>query len=224
MAKGRELLANSVRDVLDAVLLRQQQGIISIESQQGTTLEEGEIYVQNQQVTYARTRQSTGQAALQEMLGWRSIRFSFEQPQRNTAALSPRPGSTVATGIQTSRSPSTRNSEAHLPITPPAIPQLTAPHSGQQPVAGVTEPAQSMPDIPAAGQDTLPPGMEWIIPRRTNDSLDVLSLPLTRTRRSIYLLVDGHRSIGDIARCTRKSLGDVEHLLREMQDKNLVAM
>ncbi len=222
MAKGRELSAKSVWDVLDVVLRGQQQGVISIESQQGNILEEGEIYVQNQHVTYARTRQSIGRVALQEMLNWGYIRFSFDQQQRSRAITSLRPTSIATTDVQTANQPSglasRTDGDTRLPVTPPAIPQFTASRGLAQPSERTT------PDLPRAGTDILTPGMEWIIPRRQANNRDVLSLPLTRLQRSIYLLVDGHRSIGDLARCTRKSLQEVERLLREMEERSLIAL
>ena len=52
----------------------------------------------------------------------------------------------------------------------------------------------------------------------------MLSLPLTRPQRSIYFLVDGHRTVSDLARCTRKSIQEIERLLSELQDRGLVAV
>lgn len=224
MAKGREQSANNVRDVLDAVLNRQQQGVISLESQQGNTLEEGEIYIQNQQVTYARTRQAIGQAALQEMLNWRFVRFSFEQPQRRASITSIRPTGIAAADVQAARpfiqAASNTDSLPPATFTPPAVPQITT----APPSADARREERTTAGMPRIDVESSLPGLEWIVPRRIGNNRDVLSLPLTRPQRSIYLLVDGHRSIGDIARCTRKSMQEVEHLLREMQAQSIVGM
>jgi DNA-binding Lrp family transcriptional regulator len=51
-----------------------------------------------------------------------------------------------------------------------------------------------------------------------------MELPLTRPQRSIYLLIDGRRTVADLARCTRKSLQEVERLLSELRERGLIAI
>lgn len=65
-------------------------------------------------------------------------------------------------------------------------------------------------------------GVEWIIPRKRGDERDILSLPLTRRQRTIYFLVDGRRTIRDLARCTGKTIQEVERILSELQEHGLV--
>jgi hypothetical protein len=68
------------------------------------------------------------------------------------------------------------------------------------------------------------PGLEWLVPQKLGNDRDVLSLPLTRPQRSIYLLIDGHRSVADLARCTRKSLQEIERLLSELKERGLISI
>jgi hypothetical protein len=51
---------------------------------------------------------------------------------------------------------------------------------------------------------------------------NVLSLPLTRPQRSIYLLIDGSRTVADLVRCISKPMPDVERLLMELKQQNLI--
>ena len=48
------------------------------------------------------------------------------------------------------------------------------------------------------------PDLEWLRPQKRDVGWDVLSLPLTRLQRHIYFLVDGHRTLPDLSRCTGK--------------------
>ena len=68
------------------------------------------------------------------------------------------------------------------------------------------------------------PGLEWLVPQKMGKERDVLSLPLTRPQRSIYLLVDGRRTISDLSRCTRKSMQEIERLLSELREQGLVSI
>lgn len=179
MAKGRDISAENLSDVLELIRKRQQSGTLSVEHYRGGILEEGELYFHDGQITYAQTGQLSNQVALDSLLRWRQVLFSFQGNARPTQ----------------SANASTEASRSDLANAPNVAPS-----------------------------NINPPGVEWIIPNRLNTGQDVLSLPLTRTQRSVYLLVDGQRSLSDLARCTRKSLQEVEQLLLELQQRGLVAL
>ena len=64
MIKGRDNAAESLADVLELVRMRRQSGLLSVERMQASRFEEGEIYLQAGQPTYAHTGQLLGQEAL----------------------------------------------------------------------------------------------------------------------------------------------------------------
>ena len=165
MIKGRDNTAESLADVLELVRMRRQSGLLSVERMLGSHFEEGEIYLQAGQPTYAHTGQLLEQEALLRMLSWRQVYFTFSGNQ-----------------------------------SPPPV------------------------NIPSATSNASTPGLEWIVPRKLGKERDVLSLPLTRPQRSIYMLVDGHRTIADLSRCIRKSIPEVERLLSELQERGLVSI
>lgn len=74
----------------------------------------------------------------------------------------------------------------------------------------------------ASRANTPAPGLEWLTPQKRDEGRDFLSLPLTRRQRFIYFLVDGRRTMSDLARCTGKNIQEVELILRELQDQGLV--
>ena len=51
-----------------------------------------------------------------------------------------------------------------------------------------------------------------------------MNLPLTRTQRSLYMLVDGRRTIADLARFTNKDVQEVHRLLSELQAHGLISL
>jgi hypothetical protein len=75
--------------------------------------------------------------------------------------------------------------------------------------------AQSNPYAPTIG-------IEGLIPHKRGNEQEVLSMPLTRPQRFIYFLIDGRRTISDLARCTRKNMQEVEWILSELQEQNLI--
>lgn len=67
-------------------------------------------------------------------------------------------------------------------------------------------------------------GMEKLTPQKRSVERDVLSLPLTRPQRYVYFMVDGHRTVADIARCTGKTAPEVDLILSELQAQGLVVL
>ena len=61
MSKGRDIMADSLSNVLELARLRRQSGLLSVEHAQGGRIEEGEIYFQDGQLVYARVGRLTGQ-------------------------------------------------------------------------------------------------------------------------------------------------------------------
>lgn len=228
MAKGRTTSAENMKDILDTALRRRQRGLLSIESQQGNVLEEGEIYVENGQITYAHTNQLLGHAALQVILRWRGVYFAFasnEYPARSSAAALDA-ANLVTTKAQTREMPlglpaPSGQRSSYLPMTPPGLPQFSA-GRGAQPTARNDANTGPLEEVRRPGMAM--PGVEWIIPRRVNKEQNVLSLPLTRPQRSIYMLIDSHRSVSDLARCTRKTIQEIERLLSELQERDLITI
>lgn len=213
MAKGRDNAAESLSDVLELIRKRRQSGLLSVERLQGGLFEEGEIYFQTGQLVYARLGQLSSADAITQLLGWRQVYFAFLTDQSQPSANIPSPvgiraNIAVATDpMAVSIRPSLSNSNSNLSfesstqnMTPDRFPQSTTPLTGNT------------------------PGLEWLVPQKRGNDRDVLSLPLTRPQRSIYLLIDGKRTVSDLSRCTRKSFQEIERLLSELQQRGLIVI
>ncbi|HEY6287464.1 MAG TPA: DUF4388 domain-containing protein [Ktedonobacteraceae bacterium] len=72
--------------------------------------------------------------------------------------------------------------------------------------------------------NTSTPGIEWLVPQKRGIEREVLALPLTRRQRFIYFLVDGRRTVADLARCTGKNTQEIELILSELQEQGLVSV
>ena len=230
MIKGRDNTAESLADVLELVRMRRQSGLLSVERMQANRFEEGEIYLQAGQPTYAHTGQLLGQEALLRMLSWRQVYFTFlaDQPRPPVnipsvlSANDNRPIAANGSRNSPGSNPSLLNTNRNIPAVSPTSPRLPQvnlngiPHegSGRDPRY-----AQNTYDTNASI-----PGVEWLAPRKIGNERHVLSLPLTRPQRSIYMLVDGHRTIADLSRCIRKSVPEVERLLTELQERGLISI
>ena len=230
MIKGRDNTAESLADVIELVRMRRQSGLLSVERIQGSHFEEGEIYLQAGQPTYAHTGQLLGQEALLRMLNWRQIYFTFlanqpRPPVNIPSVLSANDNMPIAANSSRNSpgsNPSLLNTNRNIPAVSPTSPRLP-----QVNLNGI--PDKGSGRDPRYAQNTFDsnasiPGFEWLAPRKIGNERHVLSLPLTRPQRSIYMLVDGHRTIADLSRCIRKSVPEVERLLTELQERGLISI
>ncbi len=209
MTKGRDIAAESLGDLVEVARVQQRNGMLRAEFSQGGRLEEGEIYLSAGQPIYARTGRLTGIDALNYLLSWRNIHFAF-------VADVPRPPANIFTPVRQNV------------VTTPLGPHTQPFPAYQSPVTGglqwhpqEVQRAQDM-SIPAAPQAVSTPGIETMVPRKLGPERDIFSLGLTRRQRLIYFLIDGQRSVSDLARTTNKTVLEVEMILNELQGQGLL--
>jgi len=203
MAKGRDITAENLNDILELARLRRQSGLLSVEHSQGGRLEEGEIYFQDGRPIYARVGQLIGQDAVNWLLTWRNVHFAF-------ITGVPRPSANIApiTG----------------PITTPSrVPRLNMQGSIEE-TSSQNRYSSNSASRPNSTPPVPPPGIEWLVPQKRRVGEDALSLPLSRRQRYIYFLVDGRRSVSDLSRTTGKTVQEVELVLRELQEQGLISV
>ncbi len=230
MIKGRDNTAENLADVLELVRMRRQSGLLSVERIQASRFEEGEIYLQAGQPTYAHTGQLLGQEALLRMLSWRQVYFTFfanqpRPPVNIPSVLSANDNMAIAANSSRNSpgsDPSLLNTNRNIPAVSPTSPRLP-----QVNLNGIPDEGSGRDNRYARNtfdSNASIPGFEWLTPRKLDNNRHVLSLPLTRPQRSIYMLVDGHRTIADLSRCIRKSVPEVERLLTELQERGLISI
>jgi Domain of unknown function (DUF4388) len=202
MAKGK---AETLDDVLELARFRRQSGTLTLEHTQGGRVEEGEVFLQAGQPVYARVGQLVGQDALNWLLRWHNIYFSMGTEESRQAVDTPAAG----------------NGNSPIAVPVPLPQQL--PFNGGSFIEPVSE------RLPGNGNGSTPrssytQGIEWLVPQKRGVEREVLALPLTRSQRYIYFLVDGRRTLFDLSRCTGKNIQEIELILNELQGQGLVAV
>ncbi|HEX7734374.1 MAG TPA: DUF4388 domain-containing protein [Ktedonobacteraceae bacterium] len=206
MTKGRDIAAESLGDLLEVARVQQRNGMLRAEYSQGGYLEEGEIYLFAGQPIYARTGRLVGVDALNYLLSWRNIHFTFvvdvPRPPINIFASIRQHSVTTPLGSRTQNL-----APSQLPITDglrwnPQEPQKRA--------------------VPPVPQQVSTPGIETLVPCKIGPERDIFSLGLTRRQRLVYFLIDGQRSVGDLARTTNKTLLETEVVINELQEQGLI--
>ncbi len=202
MAKGR---AETLDDVLELARLRRQSGMLTLEYTQGGRFEEGEVFLQAGQPVYARVGRLVGQDALNWLQSWHNIYFSM-----GTEA-----------SVQTVATPPAMNGNRFVAVPEP-LPRQSSLNGGS-----FIEPVSER--MPGNGngstlRSSYTPGIELLVPQKRGIEREVLALPLTRRQRYIYFLVDGHRTVSDLSRCTGKNVQEIELILNELQQQGLVAV
>ncbi len=243
MSKGRDKVAESLSDILQMISSRRRSGLLSLERYYAGRFEEGEIYFEKGRPAQAFFEKVSGQDAVAVLSGWRNVYYSFTADIPVPMASPMSPGTIPATiPPYTTTEPIVQQRHTTAPVRqtndiPPISPLRYAaqnrPPTGPQPPMRQTGPQQFQPqeggiarertteyNQPASGGNSW--GFEALVPRRLSHEQNVLALPLTRPQRSIYLLVDGIRTVADLVRCTGKSMQDVEKLLMELRQQGLI--
>jgi hypothetical protein len=202
MAKGN---AESLDGVLELARTRRQNGMMTIEHTRDGRVEEGEVFFQTGQPIQARVGHLVGQDALNWLMTWRNITYIIGTDESLQS---------VATTTVNNRNSATSNPSP----TPKYLPLNGMPTTG--PVGAQIQ--VNGKDSPLSNTST--PGIEWLVPQKRGIEREVLALPLTRRQRSIYFLVDGRRTVADLARCTGKNIQEIELILSELREQGLVAV
>jgi hypothetical protein len=199
-AKGK---AERLEDVLESARVRRQTGMLTIEHTLGGRVELGELYLQSGQPVYARVGQLIGQDALNYLLRWRDISITI------AAEDTIEPAGPLAVGDAASAV---------------AVSSPLSQYSSSNGISSRERVSERDTSNSNNSSPTNIPGIEWLVPQKRGVERDVLSLPLTRRQRFIYLLVDGRRTIADLSRCTGKNVQEVQLILGELQEHGLVAV
>jgi hypothetical protein len=243
MSKGRDKVAESLNDILQMISSRKRNGLLSLERYHAGRFEEGEIYFEKGRPAQAFFEMLSGQDALALLSGWRNVYYSFtaDVPVPASPPMSPRntgnvpPYTTEPIVQQRYTTGPVRQTNDVPPISPLRYASQNRSATGPQPPIRQTGPQQFQPPEggvvrerttggynPPSEAGTTSWGFSALVPRRLSSEQNVLALPLTRPQRSVYLLVDGVRTVADLVRCTGKGMQDVERVLMELRQQGLI--
>lgn len=214
MTKGRDIAAESLESLLEIAWRQRRNGLLRAEYVQRGRLEEGEIYLAGGEPIYAHTGRLVGIEALNYLLSWRNIRFSFvtdvPQPPANIFSSFRRSSATTPLGVRTQ------------PFTSLNLPITDGLRWNTQPQPRVQPPSPPVP--PAVPMRASIPGIEQMVPFKNGPERDVVALGLARRQRVIYFLIDGQRNVADLARTTNKTVQEVEMIIGELQAIGLISL
>lgn len=199
MTKGRDTEAERLSDIVALIRSRRQTGLLSVERFDSGRFEEGEVYFQNGHPIQARLGTLSSQEALTRLMNWRSVYFLFTKD--------------TLTAVQNPQTPPVSD----FPHIPPSLPATPSPSVNTSPIQHTFTPPQKT-------LRAIETEIAARIPRKLVFEQNVLALPLTRQQRSLYMLVDGQRTLADLARFTQKSIQEIYVMVRELQDKGLVSL
>ena len=117
-----------------------------------------------------------------------------------------------------------RNVQYTFQLEEPGMTPLTLPSRNVEDTSPFPASPESGRESNSGSDASSAPDLEWLRPQKRDVGRDVLSLSLTRLQRHIYFLVDGHRTLSDLSRCTGKSIQEIELVLRELQTQGLVTI
>lgn len=238
MRRQRATFADRVAQVIGVIELGRRTGLLSVEREVGSILEEGDIYFLNGQAIYASIGTQSGRSALETLQTWGACRFVFlsniPKPAPN---IGPERGNTrsLQTGSLRSGSRSAPTSGLQRPtsmmpvVPPPPFP----PFEEQQESAHRPSPYVLPPAPPQSmGMPSFSPLMEssssapmlvlapYQRPRRAPNPQDIPRLAvryqLSRAHRTLLLLADGEHTVMELARLASRSEAEALALFSDL--------
>jgi hypothetical protein len=212
--------------VLQSIVLKQQTGRLSIEHFGEQESEKGEIFFAHGDTVFVRTQQEVGEAALSRIMSWRAVQYTFfEEAQtptgishQNRAVQRPRQTSPLLP-IELERTRQT--SPIGIPTLPvdmeetrqtpaigvPIIPKSIRPSEVRVPTTSAVQ--QVAECVEKMGQNAVY-AVFRALPQATRQ---YVIYQMERRERVVFLLLDGRRTLRDVARLVHRSELDVARIL-----------
>lgn len=189
-------MTDSLADIIQLLHLGFKNGVLTVERDAGTSVEEGYIVFNNGRVVEAKVGHYTGLTAFNYLNSWRTCRFSFS----THAMVLPPPSQTSPPSLRSDSSPLV-NTFTHNGI-PPAGQNGGSNHYYTRPVSPSTFPVRL-----DAGEITLQ---------------HPEAMPLQRSHRRLLLLINGQRNVNELARLMARTIEEVQALLDELEHAGLI--
>jgi Domain of unknown function (DUF4388) len=196
----RETRTDRLTSIIQVLQLGRKTGLLTIERGEGETFEEGTITFVDGQITQAHSGYIAGQEAFDWLSTWGPCLFAFINTPEDHSVYSQEPENRL---IDTETRMSTRSLESER-------------HNGLHVMRNSAHHERKLP-----GNSTLIP----TIPPHIDASLRKIEvMGLSRAHRQVFLLVDGHRTSGDIARLTRRRPREVYTLLLDLEGVGVIQL
>ena len=197
MTQRRVTATNQLATVIDVLQLGKKTGILTVERGEGATFEEGIMTFVDGQVIQATIGPYVGRDAATKLFSWQACRFMFVP--------------TLPTQLDISALPT--------PQTQPEVKAVTKP--------GTTRPLYRLeqPDPTTHGDLSLRPTIAVYSKESMNAVLRILDQHrLSRTHRRLFLLIDGRRSIKELATLIGRTPGETAVMLADLEQAGLIQL
>lgn len=195
MTQQRGTATNQLSTVITALQLGQKTGVLAIERGEDETFEEGTIIFVHGKVAQATIGSYTGKEAATQLLSWQACRFSFTPLLPNDSAMA-----------------------AHL-VPHPQTQAKTVTQNGHKPLSGNHHTSST-----AEGDKNHQRPVA--VPQGSMDNaLRILERQgLSRLHRRLLLLIDGRRSISELAALIGRTQNETAALLADLWQAGLTRL
>jgi hypothetical protein len=218
MSQQQELLTDRLVSVISSIQRETRSGVLIAKRGEGIFLEEGTMVFVNGQITEARAGRLRDSAVRNWLSTWESCRFLFV-PTSSESGVHGSPPTLPARGRATS--PPALGPPVHLTNTRRPDPQTPIPSSlkGQEGPQG----ARQGEGIGEKGRRDTPAARAPYPTQHLDAALRLIEQQgLSRVHRQLLYLIDGRRSIVDLARVTRKRESELYRLLRDLEHAHVI--
>jgi hypothetical protein len=230
MPHRRGIATDQLTNILQVIQLGRKTGLLTVERGEGAQREEGEITFQQGYVMHAHSGQLEGMTALNWMKTWGPCRFIFvnSNDERSTGPIQE-----LSPMRTTGSLPTVRNTTRDVPLTPTPRVAHTPPLGNymQRPYPNevLNETLfEGLNKALSAGTESSNTQTSSVrrLPHRTGPAHEGLKrlevANLSRQHRQCYLLIDGHRTLFELAKLMGREPKDVILLLQELTHINVV--
>ncbi len=202
MQPQRTAMTDCLADVIHIIHMGEKSGVLTVERGENATLEEGLITFISGRVVEARIGQQSGMTAFTYLNSWQVCHFSFIAQIPNDALLPPQ----SVQPLPAYRGPASTGPAAKTPYSNPLAPV-------------------SQNDRLHANHDIAGPRLT--IPVRLQVGEEVLQRPentarLSRIHRRLLMLINGQRSISELARLMSRSIEETQPLLNDLERSGFI--
>ena len=206
MAQQNATITNSLANVIQVIQLGRKSGVLTVERGEDTTFEEGVITFVNGQAVDALTELANGPDALRRLGSWGTCRYEFIPTPTSEIPIIPASISALTSG----RGITDTGTHPRIPTSP-----LRETAARRQASHGRTEPAISL--TPAS---SVPYPMKSL-----EESLRLVEqLGFSRQHRRLLLLLNGQRTIAEVARLIGHTQYEVQKLLADLEQAGIIQL
>ena len=202
MQPQRTAITDCLADVIHIIQMGEKSGVLTVERGENRTFEEGFIRFISGRIVEAGTNQQSGMTVFTYLNSWQVCRFSFIAQIPNDVPLS----------LQSTQPlPANRDLANTIPAANTRFSYSTAPMKQDERLYAyrdVQGPLFSLPLRLQAGEEVLQH------PENTTS--------LSRSHRHLLMLVNGQRSISELARLISRSIEETQPLLDDLERSNFI--